>query len=89
MKKEKTVAVIFCPPLSSYKEQPSDISKCELIDCPLCKEKMWLSEKKNAIKKLCEITKREIFFGCYDCFEKEFKNNKEIYADFKVIRIDV
>lgn len=89
MKEEKHLAVIFCPPLSRYKEQPSDMSKCELVNCPLCKEKMWFSEKKKAIKRACEIAKREIFFGCYDCFVKEYQTNKDMYMGSKVIRIDV
>ncbi len=78
---DKEIAIIFCPPYSKYKVQPSDISKCELVDCPVCKEKMWFSEKKKSMKELCELAGKDIFFGCYDCFEKEVNNNREKYID--------
>ena len=66
----KNMSIIFCPPLKDYPEQPSDQSKCELIDCPICNEKMWLSEKKQYWLGLSKGMDREIFLACYPCFMK-------------------
>jgi hypothetical protein len=64
---QSDVAVIMCPPLSKYKEQPKDQSKCELFDCPKCKNKMWLSEKKKEVLMFAELLEKEIILACYDC----------------------
>ena len=68
--KQKDMGIIFCPDLKTYAKQPSDISKCELVDCPHCDDKMWFSEKKRIVKGLYESTGKEILFACYPCFER-------------------
>ena len=62
------LVLVFCPPLSKYQEQPKDMSKCIIIDCPECKNKMWLSEKKEEIIKIAKIKKSNVVCVCYDCF---------------------
>ena len=84
-------AAIFCPPFPEYKEQPADISQCELVDCPSCENKMWFSEKKKLMKKLYEDLGREVFFGCYDCFRKymqKLKDSGELKKS-NYIRVDI
>ncbi len=81
----ENVCVLFCPPLSKFKEQPIDMSRCELVDCPKCNEKMWLSEKKKSIKLFCEENKKEFIFCCYDCFEEMVKQIKESVS----VRVDI
>lgn len=90
-KEEKDLAIIFCPPLSEYPEPPKDISKCRLVDCPLCQQKMWLSEKKEAIKKLVDILEKKYFYGCYTCLTEMAKemNLEGLLKDSKMIRIDL
>jgi len=84
-----TIIVVFCPPLSLYKEQPEDQSKCRLEDCPHCNEKMWLSEKKEYIlnkNKLKEDPLEEVL-ACYICFEKMVRSNPEYWKNH--IRVDI
>lgn len=71
------IGIIVCPPLSKFKEQPSDMSHCTLEDCPTCGNKMWLSEKKKALIKTFNSLSNELIIGCYDCMEEFFKENAE------------
>lgn len=73
----KEIGFIFCPPLSEYPEPPKDISVCKLVDCPHCKNKMWLSIKKEVMKELMEQAGKDILFACYPCFMKEAEAMKE------------
>lgn len=66
----KDMCLIFCAPLNAYPNQPKDQSKCELIDCPVCNEKMWLSEKKKYWLGMSKGMDRDIFLACYPCFMK-------------------
>lgn len=77
----QNIAIIMCPPLSRYAKQPDDISKCELIDCPSCKNKMWFSEKKKEWKEISEIAGKEIIFECYDCLEKRAKEDPDFFIN--------
>lgn len=70
------VVIIFCLPLSDYPVQPSDISKAEPVPCPDCKELMWFSEKKKAMKQFCESIKKEIIFCCAHCLLKRGKDGE-------------
>lgn len=83
----ENVCVIFCAPKSVYPEQPNDISKCELIDCPSCKEPMWFSEKKKMMKKLSESLGKEVIFECYICFTNRVTENPQLMEDHKMIKI--
>jgi hypothetical protein len=89
--KETTINVIFCPPVSIYPTPPSDISKCEKVNCPICNGEMWLSVKKKTIKQMCEAHKQEFFFGCHSCFEKEINKIKKsgIFHKNTYHRIDI
>lgn len=73
------------PPLSQYPEQPSDQSKCELTDCPECKEKMWLSRKKKEIMK--NFSPQNILMRCYDCLMEMVIKNPEFFKNH--IRVDI
>lgn len=66
---------IICPPYPEYKEQPKDMSKCELFDCGHCKGKMWLSERKKGVLMFAAVFNKDIFLACYNCFEKHTKEN--------------
>jgi hypothetical protein len=85
--KNKELAIIICPTFSEFPEQPSDQSKCELIDCPLCINKMWLSQKKKILFIFSENINKDIFLGCYDCFEKFAKKNKDLFNKKENIKI--
>jgi len=78
---------MFCPPFSQYKEQPTDQSKCELVDCPTCKQSMWLSEKKKEAKYVIKHLGKQMIYECYDCFTKRAKENPELMRDHKMINI--
>ena len=81
------IAIITCPPLSKYPEKPADISKAEIVDCPKCNEKMWYSEKKKAIKLLCETFNKEIIYCCHDCMKKIAEKDPELFSDS--VRVDI
>lgn len=81
------VVVLFCAPKSQYPIQPSDISKCRLIDCPVCKKPMWLSQKKEGMMALAKAMKKEIICECYICFEKRVKENPSVMLDHVKINI--
>lgn len=81
------VVVLFCAPKSQYPNQPTDVSKCRLIDCPHCKLPMWLSEKKEGMKALAEAMKKEIILACYPCFAKMALENPDWVKDH--VRIDI
>jgi len=69
---------VFCPPLSLYPEQPKDQSHCELVDCPECSQKMWVSDKKKGMMKFAETLGRKIIILCYPCFMNFCKEHPEI-----------
>jgi hypothetical protein len=78
---EKDVVVIFCPPLSKYPVQPTDQSKCEIIECPDCNKSMWLSEKKKAVMTMSKAMGKEIIMNCYLCMENKVKSRPEIFLN--------
>ena len=85
--KSKDLIVIFCPPLSSFPEQPIDQSKCELIDCKHCNEKMWISEKKQGVLELARSLGKDFFLSCYDCFVKAV--NEDSLNPKKIIKVEL
>lgn len=76
------INLIPCPPLSLYETQPRDQSLSEIVDCPHCNKKMWLSEKK---KSLIKNNPHKITLLCYFCIESELRNLK--IKEFDVINI--
>ena len=79
--------VVMCPPYPEYKEAPKDQSTCELRDCPHCKSKMWLSEKKKGILMFGSCLGKEIFLGCYNCVKKHVSENADKLTEFHKIKI--
>lgn len=80
---EKDIIVIFCPPISEYKEQLTDQSKCTVEICPECKKAMWLSEKKKGMMALANALKKDILLSCYKCFRKKILTDKDFSDTFK------
>ena len=68
---DKKYAILFCAPHDGYPEPPPDYSAAELIDCPECHKKMWLTVKKKAVIKLCDQAKRPVLLLCFHCFMKK------------------
>ncbi len=85
IKKTQEVYVIMAPPLSQYPEQLSDQSKCELVNCPKCKNKIWLSIKKKELMK--KFNPEQILLRCYDCLTKMALENPQDFA--RSTRIDI
>lgn len=79
--------IIVCPPYPEYKNAPEDQSHSELFDCPKCKQKMWLSEKKKGVLMFSSCLNKEIILACYDCFRKLAKENSCIFSD--LIKVDI
>lgn len=77
---------VFCPPLSAYPEQPKDQSKCELIDCPQCKQKMWLSAKKKAMMSLLSREREHKLF-CYPCILEYVRKNPDVVDELQQINL--
>jgi hypothetical protein len=67
---EYDALAIMCPPLADFKEQPKDQSHCDLVNCPVCGEKMWLSDEKKKAIFICLIKNKRLICGCYRCIEK-------------------
>jgi hypothetical protein len=87
MIEDADIVVLFCPPLSLYQEPPTDLSKCELVDCPSCENKMWLSEKKKLLKEFSIAMEKEIINECYICFAKRARSDPGIWGNH--VRIDI
>lgn len=58
---------IGCIPVKAHPTHPTDQSPCIIKACPGCKERMWVSEKKRAMKKR-NPTKVKIY--CFLCLVK-------------------
>jgi ssDNA-binding Zn-finger/Zn-ribbon topoisomerase 1 len=83
-------AVIFmCPPYPKYKEPQEDHSKSELWDCPKCKGKMWLSEKKKGQIMFSACANMEIILGCYPCIKKMSLDDFGIGSNTELIKLDL
>jgi len=81
------LAIIICPPYPEYKEAPKDQSHSELRDCPKCKEKMWLSEKKKGVLMFASCLGKDIFLSCYDCFKKHAENGDLGVDSIRMVKI--
>lgn len=87
MNQKNELVVIMCPPYSEYKEPPKDHSHSELFDCPKCKQKMWLSEKKKGVLMFSSCLGKDILLGCYECIKKYAEENVEQFLNTK--RVDL
>jgi hypothetical protein len=81
------LVIIMCPPLSDYPEQPKDQSHCEIYDCPRCKGKMWLSEKKKGVLLFSAVAGKEILLACYDCIKRLAQEDPELFHDHEMVRL--
>lgn len=79
--------IIMCPPLIDYPEPPKDQSHCELFDCPMCKEKMWLSEKKKGVLMFSSCIGNDILLGCYRCIRKVVAENPTFFTKSKKVNL--
>lgn len=80
-------AIIICPPYPEFKEQPADQSHCELFDCPKCKGKMWLSDKKKGILMFASCLEKDILLACYDCITKMVKENPDGFPETVTVNL--
>lgn len=62
------LVAIPCPTFEEYPVQPEDQSPSELIDCPYCEKKMWISVKKKNVITVSEALGKDIFIACHRCF---------------------
>jgi len=77
----KDLVIVMCPPLSSFPEAPKDQSHCELFECPKCKEKMWLSEKKKGVLMFASCVGKHILLGCYDCIKNKVESEPSLFLE--------
>lgn len=80
----KDCVIIGCPPLSDYLKPPEDHSHSELFDCKMCKNKMWLSEKKKGILMFASCLNNEIILGCHNCIKKFILENPKSFKDAEI-----
>lgn len=73
----------MCAPLRSYPIAPKDQPGCEVIDCPHCGSKAWVSLKKRNL--MAELKHFEVY--CYDCLENKARTNKAFFKDH--LRVDI
>lgn len=79
------LVAIMCPPLSDYPEPPQEQPHSELFDCPKCKEKMWLSQKKKGALLFASCLQKTILLGCYHCIKQELTENPKIFTEIKKV----
>ncbi len=84
---ENDLLVIICPPLSDFPEAPKEHSHCELFDCPKCKEKMWLSEKKKKVLLIASLMDKQIILACYHCIKKMSKQNPSLFKESEMVNL--
>ncbi len=87
MHDKNALAIVICPPYPQFEEGPSDQSRCQLVECPHCKNKMWLSEKKKGVIQFAAVMCKRLLISCYDCIEKVAKDNPELFRDSE--RVDI
>jgi len=87
MKDKNDLVVVMCPPLSEYKEAPEDQSHSELFDCPKCKNKMWLSEKKKGVLMFSSCLDNDILLACYHCITKLAAEDPSLFQDSQEVNI--
>lgn len=80
-KSNKDLIVIMCPTLSDYPEKPKNQSHCDLFDCPKCKEKMWLSQKKKGALMFATALNHEILLACSYCIKDLVKEIPEYFIN--------
>ncbi len=81
----KDLAIIMCPPYPEYEEAPKDQSYSELFDCPKCKNKMWLSDKKKGALMFASVFNKDILLACYDCIKKVAKEDPSMFIDYEKV----
>lgn len=72
------LVLVMCPPHCDYPEAPKDQTHSELFDCPKCKNKMWLSEKKKGALMFALCINKDIIFSCYHCITKMSEEDASI-----------
>ena len=77
--------MVMCPPSPEYKEAPEDQSHSELFDCPKCKNKMWLSQKKKGVLMFASCIGKEIILACYNCITKMAKEDPSLFMESKKV----
>jgi ssDNA-binding Zn-finger/Zn-ribbon topoisomerase 1 len=64
------LVMVMCPPYPEYDKAPENQSQSELRDCPKCKNKMWLSQKKKGDLMFYSCIGKDIILACYYCITK-------------------
>lgn len=72
---EKNLFVIAGTPFRDFPQPPSDQPGSELVKCPQCNKKMWLSKKKRQMI----LSMNDLFVACWYCilemqFNGDFKD---------------
>jgi hypothetical protein len=81
------LVIVMCPSHSDYPEAPKDQSHSELRDCPKCKNKMWLSEKKKGVLMFASCLQKNILLACYHCITKLAKEEPELFTESKRVKL--
>lgn len=77
------LGIIMCPSLKRYPEAPKDQPGCEVINCPHCGLKAWVSEKKRIL--MAGLKHFEVY--CYDCLEDKARTDKEFFKNH--LKVDI
>ncbi len=87
--KDNTLIVVVFPTLSIYPIAPEDQSFSTAEDCQYCKNKCWVSEKKKKLIVDLMQQKKSLYTGCYTCFKKHIKENKEKNKKIKWAKVNI
>lgn len=66
------ILLIVAPPVRVFQDPPKDQPDCISLECPICLNLMWVSQKKrNMLKSATDIN-----MMCWDCFSNKFGGNE-------------
>lgn len=81
------LVIVMCPPYPEYKEAPKDQSHCDLFDCPKCKGKMWLSQRKKGVLMFSSCLHKDILLGCYNCIKEIISKDPSLILE--TVKVDL
>jgi hypothetical protein len=84
---KKDLVVITWPPLSDFSEAPKDQSASDIRECPLCDDKMWLSERKKGLIMFAACANQDILLACYNCIIKKAQENPSFFKGSERVNI--
>ena len=75
-------------PLSDFPEKPDDLPNSFKIDCPICKNPMWFTDRKRRMEQEAISTSKPYHVSCWLCIQKDIDKNPIKYKSFVGVSIN-